>query len=148
MVPSRHSCCYELEVSLLTDRAILILSHIGERAKAKIWCDKLPDGTRVLFYGPKRTLPQNDKLWACLGDVSKQATLSEVQYTPDRWKVIFMNALDGETEFLPKLEGGGFVPFQTSSSEMSKNEMADLITLILQWGDEHGIKWKEGSKYD
>ena len=59
-----------------------------------------------------------------------------------------MNALDGETEFLPALEGGGFVPFQTSSSEMSKSEMADLITLILKWGDEHGVEWKEGSKYD
>ena len=54
-----------------------------------------------------------------------------------------MNALDGETEFLPALEGGGFVPFQTSSSEMSKSEMADLITLILKWGDEHGIEWEK-----
>ena len=132
----------------MTDRAILTLSSDTVRAKAIRWCLGLPLGTRVLFYGPKRSLPQNSKLWACLGDISKQATLGGAQYSTDRWKVIFMNALDGETEFLPALEGGGFVPFQTSSSEMSKSEMADLITLILKWGDEHGIEWKEGSKYD
>lgn len=132
----------------MTDRAILTLNQIGDRTRAKLWCEKLPDGTQVLFIGPKRSLPQSAKMWACLGDIANQATLGGLALTPDRWKVIFMNALDGETEFLPALEGGGFVPYQTSSSVMSKSEMADLITLILKWGDEHGVEWGDWNARD
>jgi len=47
-------------------RALLVLSSQAMRDKAITWCARLPLNTRVEFKEPKRSLPQNDKMWACL----------------------------------------------------------------------------------
>ncbi|MGR3661493.1 MAG: recombination protein NinB [Paracoccaceae bacterium] len=49
------------------------------------------------------------------------------------------------SSFLSKLDGTGYFPEGSSSSELSKSEMGDLITIILQWDDANGVEFSERS---
>lgn len=124
-------------------RATVILNSVEARRRVAKWAMSAPSGTRVEFKEVKRSLPQNDKLWAMLTDVSKQAEHMGRRYTPDEWKVLFMHALGQEVEFLPALDGKTFVPFGHRSSDLGKSEMTALIELIFAWGAEHGVVFHE-----
>lgn len=120
-------------------RALLVLSSPDIRQKAARWASKLPDGTRVEFKAPKRTLDQNSKLWAALTDVATQLPWHGIKLSADDWKLLFLDALKRELRMVPNLDGNGFVNLGRSSSDLSKGEMADLITLIEQFGAAHGV---------
>ena len=100
---------------------------------------KAPTGSRVEFKAPKRTLPQNDRFWAMLTDISTQKTHTGRKFTPDQWKVLFMHACGREVQFLPSLDGSTFIPWGQSSSDLSKDEMTDLIEFIISWCAENGV---------
>lgn len=124
-------------------RAVLVLNNAHQRNRASAWCRNAPSGTRVEFKEAKRTLPQNDRMWAMLTDVSKQVTHAGRRYSPDEWKVLFMHALGQQVEFLPALDGQGFVPYGHHSSDLGKSEMSELIELIAAWGAEHGVQFHD-----
>ena len=119
--------------------ATLILVNDAVREKAAYWARKLPDGTRVDFKGPKRTLDQNARFWAMLTDVATQVEHCGRRYTPDAWKVLFLHAIGREVQFLPALDGTTFIPFGQSSSDLSKAEMSDLMEFVSAWGAERGV---------
>ena len=87
----------------------------------------------------KRTDDQNAKLWAMLGDVSRAKPQGR-KHIPEVWKCLFMAACGHQVAFETGLDDRPF-PIGFQSSRLSKNEMADLITFILQWGDEQGVIW-------
>lgn len=118
---------------------LLVLSTDAIRAKAIHWITKLPEGTRVVFSEPRRTLDQNAKLWALLGDVSRQHEHHGRRYEPEDWKILFMLALGKEMRFAPSLDRNGFVPLGTRSSKLSKAEMSELIEYILAFCAENEI---------
>lgn len=114
-------------------RALLVLSTDEIRKRAKSWIDKLPEGTRVTFQEPKRTLPQNNLLWKLLTDVATTRTHCGRKYPPDVWKAIFMSALGKEMQFVPSLNGQGLIPLGHRSSELSVKECIELIDFIEAW---------------
>jgi hypothetical protein len=120
-------------------RATLVLVSPEIRQKAARWAAKLPEGTRVDFKEPKRSLPQNARFWAMLTDVATQLKWHGLTLSTDDWKLIFLDALKRELRMVPNLDGSGFVNLGRSSSDLSKGEMADLITLIEQFGANHGV---------
>jgi hypothetical protein len=122
-------------------RAVLILANEHVRKRAINWVCDAPDGTRLEFKEPKRTLPQNDRMWAMLTDIAAQMTHCGRRYDADEWKVIFMHALGRETRFVPSLDEKTFLPLGFSSSHLSKGEMSELMELIAAWGAEHGVKF-------
>lgn len=122
-------------------RALIVITGMGSREKAKRWIERAPTGTRIEFKATKRTLPQNDKMWAMLTDVAAQATHAGRKFGTDEWKAIFLHALGRETQFVPSLDGATFLPLTNRSSDLSKSEMSDLIELMLAWGAERGIVW-------
>lgn len=124
-------------------RAFLILSEPTDREKAIEWVRKAPPATRVEFKRPQRSLPQNSLLWALLTEVAEQASHNGRKYVPDQWKAIFMHACGREVQFLPGLDGKTFLPWGQSSSDLSKEEMTDLIEFILAWGAENGVTFRE-----
>lgn len=124
-------------------RAFLVLYSPAIRAKAADWIRRLPDNTRVEFKAPRRTLPQNDRFWASLSEVAAQAEHHGRKYDATTWKAIFLSALGRETRFVPNLDGTGLIPIGHSSSDLSKEEMSDLLELIYSWGAEHGIVFQE-----
>ena len=124
-------------------RALIIINGKVDRDQACRWVQTAPSGTRIEFKETKRSLPQNDRMWAMLSDVAKQAEHAGRKYTPDEWKVLFMHALGQEMTFLPALDMKTFVPIGHRSSDLSKSEMTELIELIFAWGAEHGVTFHD-----
>lgn len=123
-----------------------IISSDADRRRAAEWALKAPTGMRIEFKEIKRSLPQNDRMWAMLTDVSQQAMLGGKSYQPDQWKVIFLHALGQEIQLLPSLDERSFVPWGQSSSDLTKNEMTDLIELIFKFGAEHGVVFQDDAR--
>jgi hypothetical protein len=120
-------------------RATIILNSPQARFKAVHWIGKAPAGTRVEFKASKRSLPQNDRMWAMLTDVAQQVPWHGVKMTPDDWKLVFLDGLKRELRIVPNMDGTGFVNLGRSSSDLSKSEMSDLMELIAAFGANHGV---------
>jgi hypothetical protein len=108
-----------------------------------MWATKAPEGTRIEFKRSKRSIPQNDRMWAMLTDVARQLEWHGQRLTPDDWKLIFLDALKREARVVPALNGDGFVNLGRSSSDLSKEEMGDLIDLIGAFGSQHGVEFAD-----
>lgn len=128
-------------------RALLVLSDQAEKAKAVAWINGAPVNTRVEFKRPKRSLDQNSKMWAMLTEVAQQVKWHGLTLHADDWKLIFLDALKREVRMVPNIDGNGFVSLGRSSSDLSKDEMSDLIELIFKFGAEHNIQFKESSAH-
>jgi hypothetical protein len=124
-------------------RATLVLVSPEIRQRAAHWAAKLPEGTRIDFKAPKRSIPQNDRMWAMLTDVSAQLPWHGIRLSADDWKLIFLDALKRELRMVPNLHGTGFVNLGRSSSDLSKEEMTNLIELIHAFGANHGVTFHD-----
>lgn len=124
-------------------RAVLVLVSDAIREKAKRWVAGLPQGTRVTFLGPRRTLPQNDRMWAMLTDIATQKEHCGRRYPPEVWKVLFLEELGKHAEYIPTLEGSDLVAIGQSSSDLSIPEMSDMIELMFAWGARNGVAFHE-----
>lgn len=100
-----------------------------------------PDEYIVTIAEPTRNLSQNARLWAMLGDISRAEPMGR-KMTAEEWKCVFMAACGWDVQFLEGLDGRPF-PAGFRSSKMTVRQMADLITFILAWGAENGIRWSE-----
>lgn len=120
-------------------RALIVIWSDADRTRAAEWCKRAPVGSRIEFKAPKRTLPQNDRMWSMLTDVATQKEHHGRKYDAARWKIIFMAALGSEIEFIPSLDGQTFIPCNGRSSDLSKDEMSNLIEFIAAWGAENGV---------
>lgn len=127
-------------------RALVILDSPEARAKAAGWVMKAPHGTRCEFKASKRSLPQNSRLWAMLTDIAQQLPWHGMALKPDAWKLLFLDALKREVRAVPNLDGTGFVNIGRSSSDLSKSEMGDLMTLIEEFGARHGVKFHDDAE--
>lgn len=121
-------------------RALITLRGSADRSRATAWVAQAPFGTRIEFKETKRSLPQNDRMWAMLTDVARQLPWHGQKLTPDDWKLVFLDALKGEIRTVPNLAGDGFVSLRRSS-DLSKDEMSQLIELIAAFGVEHGVEF-------
>ena len=124
-------------------RALIVLRRDEDRARARLWVDKAPPGTRVEFKSAKRSLAANARLWAFLSEIAVQVKWHGVRLTPDDWKLIFLDALKRELRIVPNLDGTGFVNLGRSSSDLGKDEFSDLLELVTAWGIEHGVKFND-----
>lgn len=119
--------------------ALLVLAGRTEREKAHRWIDAAPVNARVTFAKPKRSLAQNDRLWAHLTDIAAQRKWHGQTLSTDDWKLLFMSALKQEMRLVPNLDGNGFVQLGRSSSALDREEMAGLITIIEAWAAREGV---------
>lgn len=122
-------------------RALVTIRSAADRSRIAHWASKVPEGTRVEFKQTKRSVPQNDRMWAALTDVARQLEWHGQRLSPDDWKLIFLDALKREVRMVPAMDGKGFVNLGRSSSDLSKEEMADLIDLITEFGVRHGVEF-------
>lgn len=99
-------------------------------------------GYVVTIAEPMRSSVQNSRMWAMLTDIA-DAQPEGRQWTPETWKSAFMHYLGHQVRFCEGLMGTGPFPMGFHSSRLSVREMADLITCIQQYGDEHGVKWSD-----
>jgi len=74
-----------------------------------------------------------------LSDISAQLPWHGVKLSPDDWKLLFLDALKREVRTAINLDGNGFVNLGRSSSDLTVSEMSDLMTIIEQFGANHGV---------
>lgn len=124
-------------------RATIIIRSDADRAKAINWAGRAPISTRIEFKASKRSIPQNDRMWAMLTDVAEQLVWHGVKLKPDDWKLVFMDSLKRELRVVPNIDGTGFVNLGRSSSDLTKTEMSDLMELIAAFGAQHGVTFHD-----
>ena len=122
---------------VLTDDRSLIHDKIAD----------LPDGTRVTFKGPTRSLSQNAHMWALLDDLHKQVIWYGERLSPEDWKNVLTASLR-QCRVVPTIEGDGLVPLGLYTHEMSSDEMSHLIELIYSFGAEQRVKWKASKWFE
>lgn len=118
--------------------ATIILTNDETRAKATKWVRGAKPGSVVTFKGPKRTLPQNDRMWAHLTDIARQREHAGFKLNAADWKMLFLQQLDSELRVIPSLDGKTLVSL-SRSSELTVEEMTGMITLIEAYAAEHGV---------
>lgn len=124
----------------------IILRGDLQRALAKRLIDQAPYDFVVKIGKAKRSDEQNDKMWAMIEDVMR-ARPEGREHTKEVWKCIFMNALGHETAFAVGLNNEIF-PIGFRSSQLSKQQMSDLIEMIYAYGSKHDVKWREPNVWE
>lgn len=127
-------------------RATVILTGGSSRDQAAHWVAVAPPGTTVTFNKPARTLPQNARMWAMLTDIARQVLWppeTGISISTEDWKLLFLDALKREVRMIPNLDGNGFVNIGRSSSDLSKEEMTDMIELMFAFGAKHGVLFRD-----
>lgn len=120
------------------------LNHQNARANAANECRTLPDGWRVTFEPPNRSLPQNAKLHAIIGDIVKSgAKWAGKERSAEQWKVLLVSghseATRHDSELVPGIEGE-LVNLRESTASMSKARGSSLIEYALAFCAHQGIK--------
>lgn len=119
-------------------RATLILRSAADRSKAADWAWRAQDGTRVEFKSSARTLPQNARMWAMLTRIAEAVVWHGQKLSADDWKDVFTAALR-RARVVPGLDHGSFVPIGMRTSDMTKDEMAELMELMSAFAAERGV---------
>jgi hypothetical protein len=118
----------------MTDKPCVIIRTPQDRGRAVRWVEQAPVGTVVEFRQKGRTGDQNSAMWSLLTQINRQRPVHNgVKMSAVLWKAVFLQALGAELVMLPTLEGGGLFPFGHRSSKLTKDEMSNLIELMLAW---------------
>ena len=127
-------------------RVLVTVRNAIDRDELHRLVERVPAGTRFEVKEQKRSLDQNSKMWALLTEVSRaMPTWHGQQLAPSDWKLLFLDALRRELRPVPSIDGKHFVNLGTSSSDLSKGEMSDMIELIYAFGAKHNIPFQEPS---
>ena len=94
----------------------------------------------------RRTLEQNAKLWAMLGDISRQVEwpVNGVMQKLDSedWKALMTAAARQEIRMAQGINGG-VVMLGESTKRMTVAELGDVIECMYVFGADKGVSWSE-----
>lgn len=124
-------------------RYFVTLHTVSDRIAVARIIDAAPVGTRVEIKSAKRSLPQNELMWAMLTEIAQQLPWHGSKLRPDDYKILFLDALHRELQMVPNIDDTGFVNIRSSSSDLSKSEMSDMIELMYEFGSRHGVKFSD-----
>jgi hypothetical protein len=126
-------------------RATLPLNCKANREKAADWVMRLPHGTVVEFKAPRRSLDQNALMWSRLYEVSRQVEWYGQKLSAEDWKDMFTASLR-RARVVPGIDAGTFVPLGMRTSDMTKEEMTNLLELIAAFGAERGVVFHDSER--
>jgi hypothetical protein len=104
-------------------------------------------GMRVEIKEAKRSLEQNDLMWARLTDVAEQVIWHGKKHNPKDWKDIFTAGLR-RSHVVPNIDGDGFVQLGLHTSDLTKDEMGNLLDLMDAFAANHGVKFSDPKEQD
>ncbi|HHT7858456.1 recombination protein NinB [Pasteurella multocida] len=106
-----------------------------------------PDDPLVIEIKVKtRSMEQNDKFHAMLGDISKQATWQGDKYDLYGWKNLIVSGHTIATKLPYKLVTGiegELVNVREQTSRMGVKRMSSLIEYTTAWGVSNGVRFKD-----
>lgn len=123
-------------------RNAITLQSKADRERAAAWCANAPTGSTVEFRGPRRNCDQNALMWSLLGQISQQITWHGQKLSAEDFKDLCSASLR-RYEVVPGIDPGTVVPLGMRTSQMTKDEMTALIELIIAFGTERGVKFRE-----
>lgn len=106
------------------------------------WAQNVELGTTVEFRSARRSNDANALMWSLLGQIAKQVTWHGQKLTAEDFKDLCSASLR-RYHLVPGIDPGTFVPLGMRTSQMTKEEMADLIELIVAFGTGQGVKFRE-----
>lgn len=124
-------------------RYLVTLKSNADRERAAKILAAAPYGARVEIKAAKRSIPQNSRFWAALTDIATQVVWYGKKLPPQDWRYIFLDALKRELRVVPNIDGTGFVNLGRSSSDLTKDEMSQLIELIHAFGAQHNVTFHD-----
>lgn len=123
-------------------RAVVQIRGDADRSQIATWARNVPIGTTVEFRAPRRSNDQNALMWSLLGQISKSVDWYGQKLTSEDWKDVLTASLR-RARVVPGIDAGSFVPLGMRTSQMTKQELAELIELIYAFGAEHGVCFRE-----
>lgn len=124
-------------------RKYFILAHNVARSNAKIAIDESPDGYAVEIKPITRSLAQNAKLHALISDIARTLEWAGTKRDVETWKRLltaaWLRARGEPIEMLPALDGHGVDIVFRRTSELTINEMIELIEYIQAWAVDKNI---------
>ena len=124
-------------------RKYFILTHDTARANAKKAITESPDGYAVEIKPITRSLAQNAKLHALITDIAKTLDWAGARRDVETWKRLltaaWLRARGEPIEMLPALDGHGVDIVFRKTSELTVNEMIELIEYIQAWAVDKNI---------
>jgi hypothetical protein len=123
-------------------RAVVQIKSEAERRQITTWARNVPVGTTVEFRAPRRSNDQNALMWSLLGQISKQVDWYGTKLSSEDWKDVLTASLRHARD-VPGIDPGTFVPLGMRTSQMTKDEISNLIELVYAFGAEHGVKFRE-----
>lgn len=114
----------------------------SQKAYAKGLIDAAPTSpVMVMKLGEEtRSDAQNRLMWPLIADLRKQVPEHAI-YNAEQTKLRFLDALDSEMVYLPKIGSAGMFPVGQRSSTLTKAQFTLLIELIFAEGNRCGVQW-------
>jgi hypothetical protein len=128
-------------MALIVSQTVILIGQ-SQRDFAKRLIDAAPKNAVVKISPEARSLDANAKMWACLSDIAR-AKPDGRHWTAETWKSAFLHALGHQVQFAEGLDNSGPFPLGFRSSKLTKPQMANLITVIQEYGDRHGVIWSD-----
>lgn len=125
----------------------IILRGKAQQQLAHKLVDAAPIDAVLNIREATRNKDQNARMWAMLSDVARSKPEGRM-WPPETWKAAFMHSLGHQCRFAEGLDGSGPFPIGFRTSRLTVRQMADLITVIAEYGDRHGVRWTEPNPYE
>ena len=123
-------------------RAVVQIKADSDRSQIVTWARNVPVGTTVEFRAPRRSNDQNALMWSLLAQVSKHVVWYGQKLSSEDWKDVLTASLR-HARVVPGIDAGSFVPLGMRTSQMTKQELADLIEIIYAFGAEQSVRFRE-----
>lgn len=125
---------------------ILLLTDAAQArvVMTKAWpkvTEALAAGKRLqlVITRQKRSSEANARMWAMLGEVAAQVDWHGMRLSKEDWKAMFTASLKKQRA-VPGIDGG-FVVLGSSTSDMTSEEISELMALIEAFGAQHGVRF-------
>lgn len=125
----------------LANAITIRLYNQEQKDLAKRTIDAAPNNFCATIEEQRRTPDQNKLMWGMLRDVSQAVVYYGQKRSDADWKNIFTAALS-RADVVPGLDGRSIVQLGRSTSDMTTSEMASLIELILEYGNQHKVVFR------
>lgn len=123
-------------------RAVVQIKAEADRSQIATWARNVPVGTTVEFRAPRRSNDQNALMWSLLSQISKNVEWYGTKLSSEDWKDVLTASLR-QARVVPGIDPGTFVPLGMRTSQMTKEEISNLLELAYAFGAERGVRFRE-----